>query len=106
MKWYAHSYFRRVLRNESGAVVILVAVGIFAFIGLGALSVDVGYLYYAQRALQASVNAAAMAGAQDIGTGGTPYVTANSYSAVSGATPANKNAQRSEERRVGKECRS
>ena len=63
---------RRVLGDESAAAAILVAAGIFALVGFGALSVDVGYLYAAQRALQASANAAAMAGARDIGVGGTP----------------------------------
>ena len=80
--------FRRVLGDESGAALILAAVVIFALVGLGALSVDVGYLFAAQRALQASTNAAAMAGAQDIGVGGTPVATATSYSSVTG----NKNA--------------
>ena len=80
--------FRRVLGDESGAALILAAVVIFALVGLGALSVDVGYLFAAQRALQASTNAAAMAGAQDIGVGGTPIATATSYSSVTG----NKNA--------------
>ena len=76
--------FRRVLGDESGAALILAAVVIFALVGLGALSVDVGYLFAAQRALQASTNAAAMAGAQDIGVGGTPVATATSYSSVTG----------------------
>jgi hypothetical protein len=84
----ARVYFRQVLGDESGAALILAAVAIFALVGLGALSVDVGYLFAAQRALQASSNAAAMAGAQDIGVNGTPITTATSYSSVTG----NKNA--------------
>ena len=80
--------FRQVLGDESGAALILAATAIFALVGLGALSVDVGYLFAAQRALQGSTNAAAMAGAQDIGVGGTPVATATSYSSVTG----NKNA--------------
>ncbi len=90
MNWTARVSFRRVLGDESGAALILAAVVIFALVGLGALSVDVGYLFAAQRALQASTNAAAMAGAQDIGVGGTPVATATSYSSVTG----NKNAYR------------
>jgi hypothetical protein len=80
----AASFFRRVLRNESGAVAVLVAAGIFAFVGFAALSVDVGYLFYAQRALQASADAAALAGARDIGVGGNPPATAASYSSGAG----------------------
>lgn len=52
---------------------------------------DVGYLYSAQRELQASANAAALAGARDIGVGGTPLTTATSYSAVTGDKNANPN---------------
>jgi Flp pilus assembly protein TadG len=86
-----NSFFRRMLGDENGAVAILVAVGIFAFIGFGALSVDVGYLFYAQRVLQASADAAAMAGSRDIGVGGTPNNTATLYSAVAGNKNANAN---------------
>jgi Flp pilus assembly protein TadG len=85
------SFFRRVLGDESGAAAVLVAVGIFALVGFGALSVDVGYLYSTQRELQASANAAAMAGARDIGVGGTPVATATSYSSVAGNKNANPN---------------
>ena len=86
----AETFLHRVLRDESGAAAILVAVAMFALIGFGALAVDVGYLFYAQSALQTSANAAAMAGAQDIGIGsGAPYTTATYYSAVAG----NANAQ-------------
>src|SRR5271169_4705895 len=87
MKREARSSFRQVLADKSGAVAILVAAGIFALVGFAAISVDVGYLFYAQRALQASANAAAMAGARDIGVGGTPIATATLYSSVG----ANKN---------------
>jgi uncharacterized membrane protein len=76
------SFFRRVLGDESGAALILIATGIFARVGFGALSVDVGYLFAAQNALQDSADAAAMAGARDIGVGGTPVATATSYSSV------------------------
>src|ERR1700738_5271850 len=82
--------FRRVLGDESGAALILAAASIFALVGFGALSVDVGYVFAAQRALQASADAAAIAGARDIGVGGAPVITATSYSSVT-ATPANKN---------------
>src|SRR5271169_6138841 len=90
MKREARSSFRQVVADKSGAVAILVAAGIFALVGFAAISVDVAYLFYAQRALQASANAAAMAGARDIGVGGTPIATATLYSSVT-ASPANKN---------------
>jgi Flp pilus assembly protein TadG len=78
------SSLRKMLRNQRGAVAIMAAFAIPVFVGLTALSVDVGYVYHAQRALQATTNAAALAGAQQIGTGGTPATAATSYSAVTG----------------------
>ncbi len=60
---------------------ILVAVAFPALIGLGALGVDAGYVFSAQRALQASADAAALAGAQVIGTGGTAITEAAAYGA-------------------------
>jgi Flp pilus assembly protein TadG len=76
-----NSPFGNVLKNESGAAAILAAVAIPVLFGLAALSVDVGYVYHAQRVLQASTDAAALAGAQVIGTGGTPVTEATTYSA-------------------------
>ncbi len=66
------------------------AAALVALVGLGALSVDVGYFFYAQRVLQSSADAAALAGAQEIGTGTAnyPITTATAYSSVTG----NKNA--------------
>jgi uncharacterized membrane protein len=85
------SLLRRILRDESAAAAILAVAGIFALVGFGALSVDVGYLYSAQRELQASANAAALAGARDIGVGGNPQATATSYSSATGNKNANPN---------------
>lgn len=85
-----NSLFRWLLRNECGAVAIIAAVAIPAFVGLAALGVDAGYLYYAQRTLEASATAAALAGAEQIGTAnGQPITTATSYSSVSGDQNAN-----------------
>jgi hypothetical protein len=75
--------------EQRGAVIAMVAAALFGIAGVGALSVDVGYIVFQQRVLQTTADAAAMAGALDIGTGGTPIVTATSYSAVAG----NKNAR-------------
>lgn len=54
--------------------------------GFTGLAVDVGNVYYAEAKLQASADAAALAGAQDInvGSGGKAISTATSYSAVAG----------------------
>jgi hypothetical protein len=53
-------------RNESGQVLVFVAILLAAVIGLSAFVIDLGYAYYAQRSLQASADAAALAGAQEL----------------------------------------
>jgi hypothetical protein len=80
---------RLLQAEQSGAVLAMVAAALVGIAGVGALSVDVGYIVLQQRVLQTTADAAAMAGALDIGTGGTPIATATSYSAVAG----NKNAR-------------
>jgi hypothetical protein len=52
------------LRNDDGQVLILVAVGMVAFVGMAALVVDVGGWFRQQRQTQSIVDAAALAGAQ------------------------------------------
>ena len=79
-----NSLFRRLLRDEKGAVIVLVAAAMVALVGFGALVVDIGYFFYAKSVIQATANAAALAGAQEIGNGGAPLTTATNYSAVAG----------------------
>ena len=52
------------LRNDDGQVLILVAVGMVALVGMAAFVVDVGGWFRQQRATQSIVDAAALAGAQ------------------------------------------
>ena len=80
----------RLLASKRGSVALLTGVGFVATLGFASLAVDVGYVLWAQNALQASTQAAALAGAKDIGVGGTPIATATSYSSVTGAS-AGKN---------------
>jgi Flp pilus assembly protein TadG len=51
-------------RAEGGQVVVLVAISLVVLLGFAALAIDVGNAYYAQRALQGSADAAALAGAE------------------------------------------
>ena len=71
----------RLGRDESGAVVVLVAIGIAAILGLGALAIDVSRIVYAQRALQATTDLAAQAGATEIynGSGISATATVTGY---------------------------
>lgn len=82
MNRYTSWFTRRVFRNQSGAVAIIVAFALPALVGVGGISVDAAYLYYAQRALQASTDAAALAGAQVIGTGASASSAVTTYSAT------------------------
>lgn len=84
-------------RDESGAVIVLVALGMVAFLGLAALVIDMGGLYERDRELQTAADAGALAGVQELvyTEGSHPaaeslaqqYVDSNA--AVSGVVPAN-----------------
>ncbi len=53
-------------QQERGQVIVLVVVMLVVMLGFAALVIDVGYAYYAHRQLQASADAAALAGAQEL----------------------------------------
>jgi Flp pilus assembly protein TadG len=79
-------------RSEQGQVVAFVVVALVGLLGVAALVTDVGIAWYAKRQLQASVDAAALAGAQDlpdvttaVSRAGT-YITANVPSNLKGDT--------------------
>ncbi len=57
------------LREERGAVVIIVAAMIAALVGVLALVVDVGMLYQQRRQLQTAVDSAALAAAMEVAEG-------------------------------------
>jgi len=80
----------RLRRNERGVVLVFCAFLSVILIAMVGLAVDVGYVLSVRQALQASTDAAATAGAMDIGvTGGNPSAKATLYSSVAG----NKNAR-------------
>ena len=67
------------LRDDSGAVLVFVAILFAGLLGLMAIAIDVGAWYQAQRNLQASADAAALAGAQDLPNTATATATATTY---------------------------
>ncbi len=83
------SLMLRLRRDESGAVIVLVAMMMVGLIGLAALAIDIGNLAYAQRRLQAVTDLAALAGAEVINTTSSAVTMAETYSGIAGA----KNAQ-------------
>jgi Putative Flp pilus-assembly TadE/G-like len=73
----------RRLREDRGAVTVFVALFTVGLMGLMAIAIDAGSWYRAQRNLQASADAAALAGAQDLpntsaaGSSATTYANDN-----------------------------
>jgi Flp pilus assembly protein TadG len=82
---------RRHLRQECGQTLVLVAFALVSLLGMAALAIDVGYAYYVQRSLQASADAAALAGASQLPNGSTASSVARTYSASSGSKNARSN---------------
>jgi Flp pilus assembly protein TadG len=59
-------FLRRLHKDERGQSGVLVAVTLFSVMALAASGVETGHLYYAYRMLQASTQAATLAGAQQM----------------------------------------
>jgi len=57
---------RRVLSEEKGSVVVLVALAMTVLLGIAAIVVDVGVLYFNRVALSNAADAAALAGVQEL----------------------------------------
>lgn len=53
-------------RRQIGSVLVLIATGLVALLGAGALSVDIGFFFVMRNQLQNAVDAAALAGAQGL----------------------------------------
>lgn len=79
----------RFARDASGAVAPLFAIGLVAFIGVGALAWDVGRGYALRSELEAAVDAAALAGATQLD--GKPDAITRATAAAQGALVQNSN---------------
>lgn len=72
----------RRLTADDGAIAVMVAVLLVVLLGVAALAVDVGNLYWERRQLQNGADAAALAAAQDLAAGASDAValaTARAY---------------------------
>lgn len=78
----------RLLREESGAVTILVAIAALAVIGLAALSIDVGRLYLARQRVSSAADAAALSGAQLLPDRSAAVQTVQEYLSRNGIDPS------------------
>jgi von Willebrand factor type A domain/Putative Flp pilus-assembly TadE/G-like len=76
-----------ILRDERGQSLVIVVVFLIVLLGISALVLDVGHAYLAQRRLQASVDAAALAGADGLPTVAGATALANSYGAGGSNAP-------------------
>ena len=86
------SFFRRLRGDQRGSVAVIAAISAVAVFGFGAVVVDVGYVFHAKRVLQASTDAAALAGAVTLATNPSQAVaTASTYSAGLGGRNADAN---------------
>jgi len=56
----------RLRRDTDGAVAIMAALGLLAFLGMASLAIDVGQFYYARNQLQNAADAAALAAAGNL----------------------------------------
>jgi hypothetical protein len=77
--------------DESGQAFVFVVLFLAVFLGLAALVLDIGHAYYADRSLQASTDAAALAGAQELPDSGTAIGVAHTFSGTSGSKNAREN---------------
>jgi hypothetical protein len=60
------AFRKRIFKDESGVVLVLVALLLVVFLGVGALVIDLGVLYVARNELQNAADAGALAGARDL----------------------------------------
>jgi hypothetical protein len=77
--------------GERGQVVVLLVLFLVVLLGMAALVIDVGYAYYAHRSLQASADAAALAGAQELPDPARAEAVALEYGASAGAKNERQN---------------
>ncbi len=80
---HLHTRLRR-RSGEDGQTIVLALIAMVALLALAAFAIDVGYAYYAHRSLQASADAAALAGAQKLPDAGEAKATAQEYGTSAG----------------------
>jgi Putative Flp pilus-assembly TadE/G-like/von Willebrand factor type A domain len=74
----------RRLTSESGQALVLCILTLTVLLGCAAVVIDLGHAYYVKRSLQASADAAALAGAQELPSGFSAALKAREYSSSDG----------------------
>jgi hypothetical protein len=90
MKINLKSRISRLIKDDRGQVLPMMAALLVATVAAAALSIDLGRCFYGYRELQASANSAALAGAYVLPNSGAA-TTATNYSALSGDNNAQAN---------------
>ncbi len=81
--------FRRLMKEESGATLVLVAIGMTVFMGITALVTDVGIIYLEKAKLANAMDAATLAGIQELpGSPTAARNVVNQYAALNGVDPS------------------
>jgi len=78
------AFVRRALNDQRGQVIPWVTGGMFAFMGMAGLTIDIGHAYAVRAQFQNSTNAAALAAANAANVSQTPLYEATLVSAASG----------------------
>jgi uncharacterized membrane protein len=78
---------RHPLAHEDGQAILIVVLFMVVLLGFCALVLDVGHAYLAQRRLQSSVDAAALAGADSLPNVASANAVANDYGQGGKNTP-------------------
>ncbi len=90
MKRHKSKLLRRT-RGETGQVLVLFAVALVVLFGMAGLVIDIGYAFYAKRSMQASADAAALAGAGQLPSASGATSAAMAYGGAAGAKNENGN---------------
>lgn len=76
--------FNRIKKEESGAIVVIVALAMVVILGFAALVIDVGRISLEKQELQNAIDAACLAGAQELPNTATAKVTAYHFIELNG----------------------
>ncbi|HXL05154.1 MAG TPA: pilus assembly protein TadG-related protein [Bacillota bacterium] len=86
--------FRDIIDGEKGSVIIIVAAAMVLLLGIAALVVDVGLLYYNKVVLSNAADAAALAGVQELPKDhGKAGEIAEAYAVTNGVEPGQVSAE-------------
>ena len=88
MNAQGRAFLRKILKDQRGQMLPMVAVSLVALLGCTGLVIDMGRAYLAYRQLQSATDAAALAGAQALPNNTAATTAANSYGAASGSPNA------------------